>query len=457
MNQAQVPQSEEWSILLNGMADELLSAEQEQRLVELLRIDAGFRREYVRFCQLLTQLHWQLSAEPAASQHPVNRGVPNNSTRSSRTGWLSWMAGATVLAFAVAWLSWWHSADDAPGRVVRVSGRVGVVRSGAPIWLRPEDIQDTPQPLQRGDRVQTGRGGSALLVLADGTEIRIRPKTEVVLFPDPQGGIDLPFGSISANVTPQSPSDPLTFFTPDGEVRVLGTELELLSTPAHSEVAVTEGRVRVTRNSDGSTVEVSMRQFLSVAGSGPLSVVDWPWPPNTWDVDFEQGLPRGWTGRMVHDALPESSRGAVAAVPEPRGQNPEFSIRSPIVPSGLFCWHDDSVLQLTFKVQPPGWFHIYLFARTYAQPQSSLAYCCVKPDLWQTRPGQWRTVSIPLSEFRLQTYVQGAPTLGRIPMQIAFSGESESVGFMIDRIQVIRGERSTFGLNHEVRTEASGR
>lgn len=52
-------QPEEWSILLNAVADDTLTGEQEQRFVELLRSEADFRGEYVRFCQLLTQLQWK--------------------------------------------------------------------------------------------------------------------------------------------------------------------------------------------------------------------------------------------------------------------------------------------------------------------------------------------------------------------------------------------------------------
>ncbi|HAW32512.1 MAG TPA: hypothetical protein DCY03_31115 [Planctomycetaceae bacterium] len=71
-----------------------------------------------------------------------------------------------------------------------------------------------------------------------------------------------------------------------------------------------------------------------------------------------------------------------------------------------------------------------------------MTYCYVDLRLWQTQPGAWRTVSIPLSEFRLQTYVKENPGLGCIPLQISFRGESETDGFMIDRIWVTRGNNT---------------
>ena len=137
--------------------------------------------------------------------------------------------------------------------------------------------------------------------------------------------------------------------------------------------------------------------------------------------------------------LPNQSRGGVRSIPDLQGQQTVQKLQSPLDPSGLFFWHDDSLLHLTFKIQPPGWFHIYLLARTYQESRPVLTYCYVDLSLWQTQPGEWRTVSIPLSEFRLQNYAQDNPVLGRIPLQISVRGESETDGFMIDRIWVTRG------------------
>ncbi len=297
MNQSTRP--DEWSILLNGMADELLTAEQEQRLVELLQTDAEFRHEYVRFCQLLTQLNWELSTEPAALSKPVNQTdlpsqsgsarvadpvpqtVPQTQPRLRRAVRLTWAATAVVFLALASWLVWWRSADMPPKQIVDVAdssqvlsviGQVAVVRgSHMPVWLDATSIRRRSQRLRRGDRVQTGRSSRAILTLADKTEIRLRPETELILFPDSHGRINLVSGSISARVTPQSSQQPLTFITQDSEVRVLGTELEILSAAGRSEVAVTEGRVLVTRRSDGSSSEVSAGQFVSLTESGPLS------------------------------------------------------------------------------------------------------------------------------------------------------------------------------------------
>jgi len=437
---SQFTQPEEWSILLNALADDELTSEQERRLIELMQADVEFRREYVRFCQLLTQLHWQHDIEPDALPASDNLMAPVRSSRSKRHWWQASLALVLLLTVVVGWLNWNEPVEEAPGQLVRVSGRVGLFRDKQPpLWIAPDELFSQSPPLKRGDRLQTGRNSAATLELADQTRIQIRPETEVVIRPAPDGGIGVPAGSISAKVTPQNTGQPLIFSLPNAEVMVLGTELELLSSPGQSEVAVLEGKVQVTRLADDSKRAVSAGQFLPVTESGPLSVVDWPRPADEWSVDFEHGLPAGWEGQRMTQGLPNQSRGGVRSIPDLQGQQTVQKLQSPLDPSGLFFWHDDSLLHLTFKIQPPGWFHIYLLARTYQESRPVLTYCYVDLSLWQTQPGEWRTVSIPLSEFRLQNYAQDNPVLGRIPLQISFRGESETDGFMIDRIWVTRG------------------
>lgn len=444
-------QPEEWSILLNAMADDELNAEQELRLIELLQADAEFRVEYVRFCQLLTQLRWQYDVEPDGSLVPESRVFPVRSVKPMRRWWPVSFAVVMLLMFAIGWLSWNGSTEDLTGKLVSVSGRVGIIQNQQPpLWISPDELNSHPRTLKHGDRVQTERGSSATLQLPDQTRIRIQPETEVVVYPHSANGISVPSGSIKAKVMPQSPHNPLTFILPNAEVQVLGTELELLSVPGQSEVAVLEGKVQVTRNSDGAKRFVSTGQFLPVTDSEPFSVMNWPRPADEWSVDFERGLPVGWEGQRVRHALPKNSRGAIRSISVRQDLQTVQKIQSPQVPSGLFFWHEDSLLHLRFKIQPPGWFHIYLHARTYEDPRPVLVYCYVDLRLWQTQPGEWRTVSIPLSEFRLQSYARDKPALGRIPLQISFSGESETDGFMIDRIWVTRGNSTSPPIHNDI-------
>lgn len=443
----------DWLDLLHGMADDVLTEDQTRQLAGLLRNDVEFRREYVCFCQLLTQLGWQFSPASVGSRPEVPalaealpatptprvRPVRNPLTRQIMAGNPVWIATAVLVICALVWLGWTSVAKHRPAQVVRVSGPVAIVRGQqAPLHIHSHDLERTPWHVQPGDRIQTGRGSSATLLLSDQTEIRIRPESEFVLDPASPGRLALSHGSLSARVTRQTGGRALTFVLPNSEVRVLGTELELLALPRRSEVAVLEGRVRVIRSTDQTAAEIIAAQHVSIPESGPLLVRDWPLPPDEWSEDFEHGLPAGWTGRAQRGALPSGSQGAVAAAPGQLIRDLDLEISSPPGRSGLFAWHDDSVLHLTFRVQPPGWFHIYLLAGTYEQPDAAVPYCFVNPILWQSSAGQWRTVSIPLSEFRPLTAVQGEPTLGRIPVRLAICGKRDMADVLIDRIWVDR-------------------
>ncbi len=274
--------------------------------------------------------------------------------------------------------------------VSQISGEVGIIRGeNSPTWLSPEEIERSPIQLNPGDQLVTGRRSSATLTLSDQTVIRMRPQTEVALSDDGRNRIILPSGSIRATVAPQSPGHPLMFATSNSEVLVLGTELELLTSGERSAVAVMEGSVQVTRTSDNATTTLSSGKFVSILQSGEFSVVSWPQPPSKWSLDFEHGLPSGWRGRKVAVGLPENSQGGIAPVPVLEDGEVLLHLHSPIAPDGLFSWHDDSVLHVTFKVQPPGWFHISLVTRTYDHPRPSMRFVYANPDLWETLPGEW--------------------------------------------------------------------
>jgi ferric-dicitrate binding protein FerR (iron transport regulator) len=446
MSQDRIEPADEFSVLLNALAEVSLSDEQERRLAELLRADAAFRREYVRYCQLLTSLAWQSPSVPesmkpampiASARMPPARTTSAASKKLLRVSAISLGIAATVIAVALVWRGPNQSARQAVASVTGLSGRVEIIRAQQPsIVIRAEDLSRNPWPLQADDRIQTEGGGSATLILADQTEIRMGPETHLVVTASPN--LILPQGRVTARVTPQPAGNPLTFVTPRAEIHVLGTELELLALDRKTEIAVSEGRVRVIRTSDQRSAQVTAAQFLSVEDLGDLAVLDWPRAPDDWIEDFERGLPSGWTGRMVQSNLPAGSRGAVQAIPVtfPQGRGTEVS--SPVVEAGLFAWHSDSVLHLTFKVEPPAWFHVFMSARGYDRSQPSLTYCCVKPDLWQSKPGEWRTVSIPLSEFHLAKFDETEATLAWICTHIAFSGSQDLAGVVLDRVAVDR-------------------
>lgn len=433
---------DEWSILFSGMADDALTADQEQRLTDLLQSDQDFRREYVRYCQLLTLLRWQLRSGPK-SQPPaaLSDRVPSTRRWMIRNVWtlLVIVSSAAIILIGFLRLVQIQLRDDFPGRVVNVVGQVALTHAKEPqVWIGPQELAKGPHGLRSGDHVRTDRVSSATLFLSDSTEIQMRPDTELTLSAGRETTIKQNLGKVLGRVTAQRPGRALIFVTPVAEIRVIGTELEVLATAPRTELFVNEGRVKVTRTADLISAEVAGSQFVAVEKTGDLTVIDIPSSPDQWIEDFEHGVPDGWKGRVLLGSLPQNSRSAAGAIAVADGTQTTHEVSSPTVVNGLFAWHPDSVLHVTFRVQPPEWFHIYLYAQSYRQPRSLLTYCCVKPELWLTSPGQWRTADIPLSEFRLMSYGHDEPGLGRMPMRIAFTGQGSESGIAIDRVSVDR-------------------
>ena len=448
-------QPEEWSIILNALADDTLNSEQEQRFVELLRSESDFRSEYVRFCQLLTQLQWKVSAE--SGQQFVS-GVRETRTDvelkarldsitriNSRRSYLAVVG--IVAAFALIGFLWLMFASGDPtspeivvaGHVTAIEGRISIIREGeTAVVLRAESLVEQPWPVALNDHVRVDFGSSGSVTLADGTKLELRSETDIRLTAGNDATVGLIAGRLRAEVATQRPGHALNFVTPRVNVNVLGTVLELATGGAVDEVAVEEGLVRVGRKVDAQMTNVAAGQYLSVPDTGDLLLTNWPQPGDVWVEDFEQGQPAGWIGRAIDDDLPEASEVGVQGVAVRDVDGPRREIRSPLMTEGLFAWKSDSVLQVTYRVPPPGWFHIYLLARTYGDPQPVLTYCCVRPKLWRQRPGDWQTATIPLAEFRRIDENSSKPTLGRIPLQIAFSGPAGFESVVIDRIEVRR-------------------
>lgn len=441
---------DERSILLHAVAEQSLTAEQEQRLADLLRNDAAFRREYVRFCELVTQLMWESSApsEPrspaeaiggSAVVRPSHQSAVTSPPKTIRFR----IAAAGLMGAAIMVALMWSGAFGpaaSPGSLSGVVGQIEITRKGHPaVVLRSEGVAQRAWPLQRNDRIETTPGSSALLTLLDGTRIRILPSTQLTMTALVDASLTLGTGGVVAQVVRQPEGRAVCFVTPNAAVRVLGTELEILAMKERTQVAVTEGTVRVTRTADNASVEITAAQFVSVAKAGPIAVANWPRPPDNWSEHFEDRAPPGGTGRLIRGGLPSGSRGALqaVAVSDSRGRRMEAS--SPAVDQGLFAWHPDSVLHATFRIQPPAWLHVYLFVRTYERAEPLIAWCRIDPELWQTQPGEWRTVDIPLSEFQLAGFDRSEPALGRIPVRLAFIGPIDLEGVVIDEVRVDRG------------------
>jgi ferric-dicitrate binding protein FerR (iron transport regulator) len=230
------------------------------------------------------------------------------------------LAAALLLLGGLAWL--------APGRpepaVVTLTRLDGAARwTGADGEVRDALHAGSSLP---GGLLETVSDQSTLgLAFADGTTLTLLGRAAITISDDADGKtVRLRSGSLSADVRPQPPGRPLRVHTPTALLEVLGTRFDVDSDEANTRLAVTEGRVRLTRLVDGRVAEVPARHEAVASLSGvAMPVMPRRQPQVLWRSDLEAGPGHSdgrWCpadadrpARLVAEPLflPKSSRGPV--------------------------------------------------------------------------------------------------------------------------------------------------
>jgi hypothetical protein len=230
--------------------------------------------------------------------------------------------------------------------------------------------------------------------------------------------------------------------TPAARIEVRGTEFSCQVSPDRTDVSVTKGSVRVVRTSDGAAVDVPARKRVRAEARADLVMEDLPERPDTWELDFEQGLPVDMhRGRFVTDGLPRGSKGGVAAIRSTRkGEEEFFEIVTPEAwQQGLFTFHPDSHLHVTYKIEQPRWVNLFVIARSAGPNKVHVGNYLFKEPEFVAQPGKWRTVSIPLAQLRRAgTNSDAGPGPDEVPYLVVFSSQGDR-GLVIDRVWVTRG------------------
>jgi ferric-dicitrate binding protein FerR (iron transport regulator) len=117
------------------------------------------------------------------------------------------------------------------------------------------------------------RDGEAAIRFPDQTLVELGAATKIRKITNGNGKrITLDLGTLTAQVTKQPAGQAVIFETPHAEARVLGTRLTLIVTAASTRLEVREGRVRLTRRSDGASTDVGAGQFaLASEGLRPAA------------------------------------------------------------------------------------------------------------------------------------------------------------------------------------------
>jgi ferric-dicitrate binding protein FerR (iron transport regulator) len=454
---------DEMERLLNELVDGTLTAVDEQRLAEILRTDASARRQYRQFMALHADLHWDYAA--AIVSQPEANWQPERRQPERRQPWKRWeprsrwaVAGLLLIVVTGGFLSTWqwrsHLSLDQPviGRIAPLAGEVRIAERGKTQAITRE------AELRAGASIQVvGLVGLAELRLDDGTEISLAGETRIDCHRrDGQTSLTLHEGHLSANVTHQAAERPLLILTPGAEMQVLGTRLAVSADDEASELGVRHGRVLLKRRTDGETVNVVTGQYAVVSQRAALEASPWPKTPETWSEDFESGLPAGWRyGQWLRNGPAADSRGVVLAARRFALDGSESQLHRITLPKqwmrGLWRLEEDTVLNFTFKMSRPGWFHIMMGVRSDDLNPSYIGNYELQSSFWRKgEPDEWQTVSVPFSAFRknirgvpYDKLPPGSPRAGDVVHLLWFNTGDVDRGLMIDRIWVNRSSQTS--------------
>jgi ferric-dicitrate binding protein FerR (iron transport regulator) len=408
-------------------------------LNDLLRSHPENRREFVDHCTRISLIRETFDPQSETlrrhEQHAAGTRV------KGRRGWrVAAAAGAVLVAVAgvLGWLSGHRGEASRIGMLEQVSGDVRILAAdGHTRTVKSEAA------IRSGDTVRTrGAQSTAVLGYPDGSRLTLAGDTAITCAERGFKSVVVHEGTLAASVEPQPGSTPMLLATPTAAVEVLQTQFLVAALPDHTDLSVTRGRVRLTRVSDGKAVEVPEGKRVLAGERTALTLEAIAGPPDTWEVDFEDGLPRNLSrGRFVNDGLPTGSKGGVAAVRVDLGaEGVLHEIASPdLWYRGLFAVHEDSHLHFTFKMDRPDWVNVFIIARGPDPNGPHTGNYLFNELSWRAPPGKWRTVSIPLSQFRRAGSGKGPPpSPDEVPYLVLFSSQGDR-GLVLDRMGVARG------------------
>lgn len=274
------------SAYLNGELSETETAE----LRALLRNDPQALREFVRSMDFHAELR-KIHLERKGTREALKELRPRR-----RLLWISAAAAAVLVAGLALWLR-----TPAPG--ARLESLVGQVR-GATLG----------EPIPAGREIETVGDSRATLVYEDGTRVELKART--LISDVAQARVLLTRGALTATVRPQPADRPMTFVTPQGEARVLGTTLRLSVEADATRLEVTEGKVRLTRGADSVEVaadHVAVASKTAILDSKPITEL------RAADL-VRRMAPNSWLsipGTRLRQACPDPAR--FAKLKDPRG------------------------------------------------------------------------------------------------------------------------------------------
>ncbi len=366
------------------------------------------------------------------------RHKPSPAPRQTIFWWSAAMALAASVAFAV-FLDLRAGQLPTVARLVQATGKVTVTMpDGEARTLTVGD--DIPVGMQ----ITTDSLGSSCTVqFPDQTSISLHGATEAAFRDEGHKQVDLFDGNIVADVQPQLPGKPLKIITDMAVTEVLGTVLSVQASHQRTNVDVIEGKVRVHRTGDQSSVDVAAGEKAIVARDVPLASQPRMTTPEAWTVDFEKELPSDWRkGIWAQENLPAASAGACMAETQPGfldSKRKWYAVESyDRWSEGLFTVTEGTQMKLDFRVDRPDKVQVYLLTRGAEFHGADSVYQYEISNLDQKQAGTWQTRTIPVSSFKKvpsEDAMLSPPRLGQVIYKVVLSTQDRDLDLTVDQLE----------------------
>jgi len=315
---------------------------------------------------------------------------------------VTWLALAAMLMLTGFLAAFWLTRE---GRAVVTVEEV----AGALNWTGPTGGMriglGRGMKLPAGTFEAAGEGAMARLQFTDGTRVTLGGGTQAAVSDDGQRQVRLLAGSLAFEVVPQPPGRPLLVRTPAAMLEVLGTTFTVTTSADQTLVKVEEGRVRMRRLTDGSTVEVAGQQTAVVAVDqrAGLRAISGAAPPQRWRRTFEQPPLAHWKGEWhpAGGAEPAFVR-AVPCVASQRADGMpvwQFGVTARGHGSHLVTLAPETIVHLRWRTAQPAALRVMLAVQKPDGRFGGNFETTLAADSAPAGLGGWRSASVPVSSF----------------------------------------------------------
>ena len=284
---------DELDTLLARLVDEDLTVADKARLNEILQTEPEARELYHEYLDLHVALGERLGIPDFSSLNAVIDPETKTQSKSPSILFGSWgWAAAAVVAIGFFIQFSGEEPETKPEQSIAQITRL----SGPLLWTG--DGGQVNRNLKAGSELFGGTiEGMAPdawfeLEFNDGSQVVISGNSMLTISDLGQKKLRLREGSFSANVVPQPEGKPMLVSTRTALFEVMGTRFSVDAELFSSTLTVNEGKVRATRLSDGSTVEVSAKHWVVAALDCELIPQEMPESVTLWQSHLENGSKR---------------------------------------------------------------------------------------------------------------------------------------------------------------------